>query len=52
MKRLQGRNYEGTGLGLAICEKIVAYHHGTITAKSEINKGSTFVITLPENPRI
>ncbi len=39
--------YKGTGLGLAICKKIVTLHHGTITAQSKINHGSTFEIILP-----
>ena len=39
--------YSGTGLGLAICQKIVALHHGSITARSRVGEGSTFVVTLP-----
>lgn len=37
----------GTGLGLAIVKHIVEYNHGTITLKSELLKGSEFIITLP-----
>ena len=38
---------EGTGLGLSICYGIVQEHEGRIYAKSEVNKGATFVIEIP-----
>lgn len=37
---------EGTGLGLYTAQLIIDVHHGKITAKSQINKGSTFSIYL------
>lgn len=37
----------GSGLGLAIAKEIVAQHGGTITATSELGKGSEFVVELP-----
>jgi two-component system sensor kinase FixL len=47
-QRLHTRNeYEGTGMGLAIVRKIVMYHGGNITAKSQPGQGATFVVTLP-----
>ncbi len=38
---------EGTGLGLSIVHKIVQGHGGTIRVKSEVGKGTTFVVELP-----
>lgn len=37
----------GTGLGLAISSKIIDKHSGTIDVKSELEKGSEFIITIP-----
>lgn len=41
--------YAGTGIGLAIVKKIVDNHEGIITASSEVNKGATFDIYIPES---
>ncbi|CAI5758576.1 unnamed protein product [Candida verbasci] len=41
------RNYGGTGLGLSICKQLAKMMNGTLTLKSEIGKGSTFILTLP-----
>jgi signal transduction histidine kinase len=41
------REVNGLGLGLAICKYIVALHHGSIWAESEVGKGSIFHIVLP-----
>ncbi len=47
-KRLHHHDeYEGTGIGLAFCKKIVEQHEGFITAKSALEKGSTFIVSLP-----
>jgi PAS domain S-box-containing protein len=39
----------GTGLGLVSCKSIVEKHGGTIEVKTELGKGTTFVIMLPKN---
>ncbi|MDE1769219.1 MAG: hypothetical protein KGI28_01520 [Thaumarchaeota archaeon] len=41
---------EGTGLGLTSCKNIVEQHGGKISVISELGKGTTFVITLPNIP--
>ncbi|MDQ2656848.1 MAG: response regulator [Bacteroidota bacterium] len=47
-KRLHHNSeFQGTGIGLALCKKIVEQHHGYISARSKINEGSTFIISLP-----
>ncbi len=38
---------KGTGLGLTVVQKIIQSINGKINVNSEINRGSTFTITLP-----
>lgn len=48
--RVQGqttKNIEGTGLGLSIVKHIINKHNGHISVESEIDKGTTFIIVLP-----
>jgi signal transduction histidine kinase len=51
-KRLHhAKDYEGTGIGLALCKKIVEQHNGFISARSKVDEGSTFIVSLPiESP--
>jgi PAS domain S-box-containing protein len=39
----------GTGLGLPSCKNIVEKHLGTISVKTKVGKGTTFIIKLPKN---
>ena len=38
----------GTGLGLVSCKNIIEKHGGYIDIKTEINKGTTFIINIPK----
>ena len=40
---------KGTGLGLSICKNIVESLGGTISARSKLKEGTTFVVQLPIN---
>jgi len=49
-KRLHSyQDFEGTGVGLSICKKIIEKHGGFITAESTVDKGSSFIIGIPES---
>jgi heavy metal sensor kinase len=44
------RSQAGTGLGLSFARAIARAHNGDITVTSTIDEGSTFSVTLPNNP--
>lgn len=43
----RSRRTGGTGLGLAIAKHVIESHGGTISARSQLDVGSTFTIRLP-----
>ncbi len=47
----KNRNIEGTGLGLAITKQLVEMMNGQIIVDSTIGKGSTFMVTIPQEIR-
>jgi signal transduction histidine kinase len=42
----------GSGLGLAIVKSIVDMHSGRVMVDSRLGQGSSFVVSLPRNPRL
>lgn len=43
----ESRAAGGFGLGLSMAQRIIKLHKGTISVASEVNKGTTFTISLP-----
>ncbi|GAB3639693.1 sensor histidine kinase [Spirosoma arcticum] len=42
---------KGNGIGLSLTEKIIKLHGGSIAVRSQLNVGTTFVISLPRDPQ-
>ena len=40
---------KGVGLGLAVSHNIIERHHGNIDVESEVGKGTTFTVSLPQS---
>lgn len=49
--RARSRHTGGTGLGLSIVASIIEAHGGSIKVKSELNKGSNFIVTFPQEKK-
>ena len=48
--RVQGadaRTHEGSGIGLALAQELVKLHGGSIQVESQIDRGSTFLVSIP-----
>ncbi len=41
-----GGNKQGTGLGLSICKSLIELMGGSVRVESEVNKGTTFIMSL------
>lgn len=44
----RGKQYGGTGLGLTITRRLVDLMNGTVHLQTELNKGSTFRVKIPD----
>ncbi|HKU76372.1 MAG TPA: ATP-binding protein [Pyrinomonadaceae bacterium] len=47
VKGARGRSYEGSGIGLALVHELVKLHGGSVRVRSEVEKGSTFTVSIP-----
>ena len=47
--RVQDAGVPGTGLGLALVKEIAELHHGSVSVRSQVNRGSTFTLRIPRN---
>ncbi|WP_138751417.1 sensor histidine kinase [Paenibacillus sinopodophylli] len=45
--RSHSRKYDGSGMGLAIVKQIISLHQGDIRVESELDRGTTFIVTFP-----
>ncbi|OBH90975.1 ATP-binding protein [Mycobacterium sp. E2733] len=46
---LRGRSVEGTGIGLSLVRGLVELHSGTVEIDSELDRGTTVTIRLPQS---
>jgi len=50
IKNEKTKGISGSGLGLSIMKKTVEeYYHGNVSVTSEPDKGSTFIVEIPQN---
>jgi signal transduction histidine kinase/CheY-like chemotaxis protein len=44
---VRGRTWEGSGIGLALVQELVKLHSGSVRVESQLDRGSTFIVTVP-----
>jgi PAS domain S-box-containing protein len=47
VKGARGRTHEGSGIGLALVYELAKLHGGNVSAMSEVDRGSTFTVSIP-----
>jgi PAS domain S-box-containing protein len=47
VKGARGRTFEGSGIGLALVQELAKLHGGSVRAESAVDRGSTFIVSLP-----
>ena len=47
VENARGRTHEGSGIGLALVQELVNLHGGSISATSEVGRGTTFTVSIP-----
>jgi PAS domain S-box-containing protein len=47
IQQVGGRTFEGTGIGLSLAKELVHLHKGEITVESKVNKGTSFIVSIP-----
>lgn len=50
-RAVNARSVKGNGIGLSLTEKIIKLHGGSIAVQSQLNVGTTFIISLPRDPQ-
>jgi PAS domain S-box-containing protein len=43
----KSRSFEGSGIGLALVQELVKLHNGSLAVESEVDKGSSFKVSIP-----
>lgn len=43
---------KGMGFGLPICKRVIEAHEGKISVESTLTKGTTFILTIPVEPKL
>ena len=47
IQNMRSRTHEGSGIGLALVQELVKLHGGTVHAESQLNVGTTFIVSVP-----